>query len=409
MVIYWKIFYADIVDHKSHERSVYLNTKDLSSIDKIFVEIALKKQELFNDSELFIPLRRLFITMGQGKNIPFTKADVRLTCVMNLYSIYREDQDGNEIDYSQFLSILRGENITLRPGYSCIYNRSISEEDLNRFIVWNKYPLKKEDFNFSSQDVNVLRLFCSDAKILRDSHFLGHDSLPSLHFMPEANRPYQVDYKIDSSEKDSVYMVFRRLIMENEMACFFKIKKIILNKLKNRHNSFDILYSKWKKINDLWKKDGEELFVAKGLLHNIPELSGICWGKFIHAVLNHGLFHQKDQDETQIKYEQYETVINDKKTFDALFYIAVHEIARLICDWTSYIEDILSFLGEPLETANSSKRPIAIQDEFQKFVTQKTGELAFYLSRNDNEMSYEKALQQAMDILQETFKGKLWA
>jgi len=408
MIIYWKIFYADIADQKSHQRSVYLNTKNLSPFDKIFIEIALKKQKQFNNSKLFIPLRRLFITLKQDDDITFSEADDSLCCVTNLFSVYREDQDENEIDYSQFLSILRGEKITLRSGYSCLYNRSISEDDLIRSIVWDNHPLKKDDFIFSPQDVEVLKQFCADAKELQNSHFLGYESLPSFSFVSGAKRSCQIDYQIDPSERDAAYMIFRRLIMISEIACFFKAKKIVLDKRKNKHTSFDILCAKGKKIDALWNKSGEEVFFAKGILHNIPEISAICWGKFINAVLNHGLFHQKDQDETQIEYEQYEAVIDDKKTFEALFYLGVHEIAKLICDFANYVEDILNYLNEKVNSANLDKRPIAIHDEFEKFVEKKKGEFVFYLAKKNSKISYERAFQRAGDMLQEVFKGKLW-
>ncbi len=408
MIIYWKIFYADRTDHKSHERSVFLNTKEISAIDKILVDIALEKQSLFDNSKLFIPLRPLFVTLAPGENIPFKKSDGKFTCVMNLYTIYREDQDGNEIDYSQFQSILRGENITIYPNSSCLHGRSISEEDLNRSIVWNNHPLNKKDFYFSSQDIEVLKLFCEDAKLLRESRFLAKDSLPSFYYIVDNNRPYQINYKIDESERNAAYIIFRRLIMENEKACFFKARKIILDKRKNKHSSFDILCAKGKKINSIWKNQGEEIFFAKGLLHMIPELHNICWGHFINAVLNHGLFHQKDMDKTQVEYEQYEKIVNHKLTFEALFYVGVHDIASQICDFANYIEDILQELNVDTEISHPAKRHSLAQDEFEKFITDKIGELAFIFAKEEGISSYTKAKNRAHEFLHKFFQGKIF-
>lgn len=407
MIIYWKIFFANTNDHKKHERVVILDTKKISAIDKVFIDIALKKQELFNDSKLFVPLRYLFVEF-KDKNIRYLINGDGFTCVMNLHTIYREDQNGHEISYSQFSSILRGRDIVIDPNYSCIHGYSISEEELARQIAWDQMPLRKEDFNLSTKEIEILKLFCEDAKILRESHFLGRDSLPALSYRDGENRPYHVEYKIDENEAYASYIIFRRLIMQKEKGCFFKAKNIILDKRKNSHAIFDVLLEQGKKINNIWEKQGEEVFFANGILHYIPELKNMRWGKFINAILNHGLFHQKNDNGTREDYDQYALLINSPCAFDALFFIGVHEIARKICNFAGYVEDILNILGEEIIIPESKKRITPKQEEFEKFLIDKIGELAFILHQKENDLAtYSAAKKRANDLLHKTFKGKL--
>lgn len=410
LIVFWKISYADTNDHKSYQRSVFLNTNSINSIERVFVDIAIKKQKLFNNSKLFIPLRPFFTECQEGELKSAFKNDGEgLETVMNLYSIYREDQNGNEIDYSQFLSTLRGEKISINPNYSCINGRSISEEDLNKWIAWDNMPLRTEDFNFSSDDIKILKLFCQDAKILRKSHFL-ENGLPTLQFRGKSDRPFNVKYPIAESEKNDAYLAFRRLIMEGEKGCFLKAKKIVLDKRKNSHPIFKTLLSKGRKIDEIWRKQGQEIFFAKALLYKIPESNNFCWGKFINAVLNHGLFHQRDEDKTQKEYEWYSSVINSSLAFDALFYIGVHEIAKKICDFAGYIEDILNCLEVKINDYSPEKRKTQRQEDFEKYVLEKEGELVFLLQQKENQLlSYNVTKQRAKELLNTTFCGILWA
>lgn len=370
MIILWKIKYADYTDCCAHDRVVYLDTKQLSFIDKTLVEIALKKQEIFGNSKLFVPLRGLFNDFSDDIISLFYTEDS--TWVRNLYSIYTEDLHKNEITSSQFQDILNGKKISLPAGYSCFDNRPIPFEDITRYIIWQKQPLRKDYFSFSSNEIEILNLFCENAKQLQASNLFEPSNI-SLSFTGDAKQPYReckVTYNIISSDIRSAYMYFRLLVMEKEPACYFKVKKIILNSQKNQHGSFSFLKSLERKIDALWHQKNHPLPhpLAIILYNAIPELKNICWGKLIKTNFNHGLFHQKNPNSTEIQYREFEKLINNKELFDAIIFIGVCTIAKMLCDFANYIVDILTcYLDKKIIFKTEYSHPTEAQKEFKDF------------------------------------------
>lgn len=380
MIIFWPVDYVDTTERISEEwvsdgrpinvpcfkrcrRNLHINTDLLAPRDKLWVDIALKRQNILDDPRYFILLRNLF-----NEEDPPTTSFNAFSTVM--YMEYYENSSGEQISTAEFIAELYGTGpLAILPN-RMIVPADLSEEQARASRIPEITPMHSSDFAFTTQDIETLNRFVESTNDLCNSSLCRQPNAMTL------NISYEVLGKNVTREQYIASLVaFRKLYADKEPAGFKRAVRILQNTNKVRHPLVYAINNADKQYEDLLKqKLTANSFIGhftKNLLHGEWSPTG---REMIKVMFNVNSIHQGDKDTYLLEQRIRNAIPSDAIVVFSLWQLLV-QLCRPIIITANYARCALHALGQL--QVNSKLPDITNKElEFKFFLTKQIPILA---------------------------------
>ena len=352
MVIFWKIPYVDKtqkerstilqgnekVEHTHYKRcarELYINTDELSKKEQIFVDIALKAQNLLGDISCFIFLKDLF-KEGKGYSI---------SNVFDFYTVkdadYFENAEGKQISPNQYMEELLGLPPMVRLHNNLHVPVEFSEQAAREQNFQELVPFDKKDFQLPEQHIDTLNRFVNGVIELQNSSLCTQYHALTL---TKTGESFSLKQDISEEQYRASLLAFRKLYMHKEPANFKNTVKILRNKQYINHPIIEIINLKNEEYENILNQKLCEHHLHQYFFENTLDQSICPDGKtLIDVMFNVDCIHQGN-DETRKKRNEVEQIISNQDVLKFLVWSLLLRLQEPIGEVAKQALRILEFL-----------------------------------------------------------------
>lgn len=362
---------ADFISYPSRnvetrQRHLYIDYDNLSTRDKIFVDIAKERQKYFDDPSYFFQLRHLFIE-GSWSDIENVTNASSVTS-----SNYHEDINGKVLTEKQFVEMSNNLR-NLRKTFNGTWIPENLPEDAARSLKhYDHIKFTANKFILNDEQVRLLNLFIQDAINIRNSSLMTQNRAVSLNMTLHENT---IERNISDEQYAASLVSYRRLYMENEPACFNKVVKLLRNKRVIMHPIINSVNTIKKQYDNFLKSPITALDHSGNLIKSSLQGNWCPSGKeLIDVMLYTGIIHQGDEKTLALKGKIL-LALPDEALLEWTFVDLFNETARCMIKIANIAIRILNAVNKlniKIPEPNKDNK----EAEFEKFLLEKTYHLA---------------------------------